>query len=109
VRQAPALPQMVILRETAWIVSRFRACLGQGLPALSTILLASQIPALYASKGAKGPRHPHVRMLPAGVVSGSAGVFFFLRDFVVGQERFQDCPAGLDVRDVSVQLGHYLA
>jgi hypothetical protein len=47
-------------------------------------------------------------MLPVGVVSGSAGVFFFLRDLVAGQERFQDCGAGLDFRDVSVQLGHYL-
>src|SRR6516164_6200935 len=38
---------------------------------------------------------------------GQTGVFFFGR-FVTGQERFQDCHAGLDFCDVSVQLGHYL-
>src|SRR5262245_53219123 len=43
----------------------------------------------------------------AGVMPISAGVFFFLRGFVVGQERFQNCDAGFDFRDVSVQLGHY--
>jgi hypothetical protein len=26
-------------------------------------------------------------------------------DFIVGQERFEDCDVGLDFRDVNVQLG----
>src|SRR5215469_13263969 len=38
--------------------------------------------------------------------SGWAFFFVFLRDFVAGQERIQDCEAGLDFRDVNLQLGH---
>jgi hypothetical protein len=52
------------------------------------------------SAGERKDRHPSVLTIPAGVVSGPAGVVFFLRDFVVGQERFQDCDAGLDLRSI---------
>src|SRR5215469_5984319 len=42
--------------------------------------------------------------MPTWSRSGWVFFFVFLGDFVAGQERIQDCEAGLDLRDVNLQL-----